>query len=505
MSIPIGLPFHIGHDGMVDQRVVGTETNRLDFKCPIGLLRYEMPDPDHPNGKFVVKTGQADNSDGIDGWRTLQVVENLLTETKADSDYAKRQFSLRLHPPGPVTETDGISLELGSTDGGIYWSTTVEMTTSVQSDRLNIQFPVHQKPITIGIEPPEEDYPEGRLRWAEDVDTGGETLMIRFPAITQGDHGETPTLVIGTTGEGDAAASVEATGTPNEYKLNFTVPRGNPGVDGETPTLVIGTTGEGDAAASVEATGTPNEYKLNFTVPRGFPGVGEDGATPTLVTGTIGRGDAAASVVPTGNPNEYQINFTIPSHEAQKPITLGFLDSSAHDYPNGRLYWHEGGITNGETLVIQFPDHSAQFSEINGDITENNDRITYLESTIADLTARIATLEASAGAVTEAPADEPPTTTVDDGSVVSTGLTVTFMSDPNDTGTHTLIPKGYSNGVPYDPEGSSTLYTYYSWSYIGKMPTLDDDYQEYRALYWVQDANEPPDHTNINLTYFNYY
>jgi len=84
--------------------------------------------------------------------------------------------------------------------------------------------------------------------------------------------------------------------------------------------------------------------------------------------------------------------------------------------------------------------------------------------------------------------------------------TATFATDPNDTGTHTLIPKGYSsdaNGtiIPYNHTGLH--YNMYSWDYITET-ILTEDYQYYANLLWVQDANEPPDDSNIDMQYYNH-
>ena len=137
--------------------------------------------------------------------------------------------------------------------------------------------------------------------------------------------GKTPVLSVGTVQEGTSASATvtadgnDAAGNP-KYKINLTLPKGNPGDDGKTPVLEIGTVQEGtSASATVTADGTDSsgnpKYKINLVLPKGDKG--DTGKTPVLEIGTVTKGEtASATVTPdgtdaSGNP-KYKINLVLP-------------------------------------------------------------------------------------------------------------------------------------------------------------------------------------------------
>lgn len=98
----------------------------------------------------------------------------------------------------------------------------------------------------------------------------------------KGDPGGTSTVSVGTvsTGAPGSSATVVNVGTPSAATLNFSIPRGNPGLNGSNgtngsaATVAVGSTATGapGSAASVTNVGTPSAATLNFTIPRGDVG-----------------------------------------------------------------------------------------------------------------------------------------------------------------------------------------------------------------------------------------
>ncbi len=87
-----------------------------------------------------------------------------------------------------------------------------------------------------------------------------------------GEDGVSPTISMGTVGNGDTAAVSLVPGANNTYTLNLTLPRGlqgNPGAAGSAPTIAVGTVAEGAEAAATLAADGNGGYALNLTLPRG--------------------------------------------------------------------------------------------------------------------------------------------------------------------------------------------------------------------------------------------
>lgn len=111
------------------------------------------------------------------------------------------------------------------------------------------------------------------------------------PGSGGGGEGGTVSVTVGstTTGEPGTDASVTNSGDTQNVVLNFTIPRGETGqtgangadgADGQAATITVGnvTTGDPGTDVIINNFGTENAAILDFTIPRGAPGVdGQDG------------------------------------------------------------------------------------------------------------------------------------------------------------------------------------------------------------------------------------
>ena len=152
-----------------------------------------------------------------------------------------------------------------------------------------------------------------------------EAAEVANTAAENVEDGKTPVFGIGSVSQGSSASATvttdgtDASGNP-KYKINLTLPKGNPGDDGKTPVFETGTVSQGSSAsATVTANGTDSsgnpKYKINLVLPKGDKG--DTGKTPAFSIGTVTKGESASATVTSdgtdvsGNP-KYKINLVLP-------------------------------------------------------------------------------------------------------------------------------------------------------------------------------------------------
>lgn len=140
--------------------------------------------------------------------------------------------------------------------------------------------------------------------------TGTEFVSIAGPKGETGATGSAASITVGTVTEGPV--SVTNSGTANSAVLDFSIPKGDPGL---AATLTVGavTTGASGSQATVTNAGTQNAAVLNFTIPQGPKGdPGKDGtgvsiqgtatAWPPAATPAVGDMWILGDPVPPGAP-----------------------------------------------------------------------------------------------------------------------------------------------------------------------------------------------------------
>lgn len=184
----------------------------------------------------------------------------------------------------------------------------------------------------------------------------------------KGDTGTSATIAIGTvvTGATGAAATVTNAGTTSAAVLNFSLPRGSPGLDGNNgnaATVAVGTVTAGapGSAAAVVNGGTSSAASLNFTIPRGD--VGNTGLAGTVAVGTVTTGAAgsAAAVANSGTANAATLNFTIPRGDTgiqgnAATLNIGTVTTGA---PGSAASATNVGTTSAAVLNLTIPRGDA--------------------------------------------------------------------------------------------------------------------------------------------------
>ena len=152
-----------------------------------------------------------------------------------------------------------------------------------------------------------------------------------------------------TTGEPGTDAQVTNSGDSQDVKLNFVIPRGNPGVKGDTgdtPNLTIGTveTLEPSQNATASITGTTENPILNLGIPKGEKGdPGEDAESGSSTTPRQEMQDTDTTI--TLDPNKLYVFPEMTS------LTVTLAEPSNTNVANEYHFFFTSGAT-ATTLTL---------------------------------------------------------------------------------------------------------------------------------------------------------
>lgn len=150
------------------------------------------------------------------------------------------------------------------------------------------------------------------------------TSDLPLPDVSVGPPGQAATIKVGetVTGDPDAPAKVENTGTESAAVLRFIIPRGATGPTGATPDISVEVTGlPAGSEPTVEVSGTPEAPAIALGIPAGRQGdpggkgdPGDPGHTPSITIGQVETLPAGSSVTAsiTGQTPNLVLNLGIP-------------------------------------------------------------------------------------------------------------------------------------------------------------------------------------------------